>query len=315
MYSITRVFWGSTHARTLRELLQPGSSRGRRLDAFLKNPAINVHAYISNGTFGGYFATSTAPGDKTLACHHFEEIKKESVTTSVIQLMLDHTGTDNIMMFGESPEMVKQLERIKFILIEDNWHADTRPYRDLPLDKRIVDISLLPEELVTEDNLHELDVILSCALVDEGEYDPLRRNILRTILPRDILERARTGQYRTLAWIEGGVIKGMVQLEYTSWGGVSLTGMGVSRQSRKQRIGRNLVAAAMKLASSSHETITATSFAGNVEAEHLLGRILRYSKLPGTYGMNFSPDAVSWKRSSKHHKGTNEHEHGPSLVE
>ncbi|ANZ48410.1 putative GCN5-related N-acetyltransferase [Erwinia phage vB_EamM_Caitlin] len=314
MYSIARVFWGSDKARKLRELLQPGSDSGRRLDAFLKNKAINVYALMCNHEFGGYFATSSVPGDKTLACHHISQLKRDAVRPTTVQLLLDHTGTSNIMMMAETPEKVKCLEALGFILIENNWSAQTALYANLEIDKRVQDISGLPVELVDADDLQCLNVILSCAILKEGEYDPLQRYILDTIRPDQVLERARTGQYRTLVWREAGVIKGMVQLEYTVWGGVSLTGMGVHPSCQNQRIGRNLVAAAMKLASQSHDEISATTFAGNLEAEHLLGRVLRYTNLPGSYGMAFNEGAVSWVRPKRSLKKA-DMVHGPLLTD
>ncbi|QVW55841.1 hypothetical protein pEaSNUABM9_00260 [Erwinia phage pEa_SNUABM_9] len=315
MYSIARVFWGSVHARKLRELLQPGTDSANRLDAFLKNPSIAVYGLTMEGEWGGYFATSNVPGDETLACHHFAQLKAHAVRPTTIQLLLDHTGTSNLMMLGEDEKKISRLENLGFILIENNWSAETKPYADLEVDKRVVDISTdLADQVIGEKDLHDLNIVLSCSIMEEGEYDPLKRWILSTIRPDQVIERGRSGQYRTLVWREGGEILGVVQLEYTNWGGVSLTGMGVHPKHQKRRIGRNLVAAAMKLASQSHEEISATTFAGNVPAEHLLGNLLCYTKLPGSYGIGKTEDAVSWKRT----KGLNKHidrERGPMLTD
>lgn len=299
MYSIARLFWGSEKARKLRELLQPGTDPANRLDSFLKHPSIVVYALLANDEFGGYFATSSAQGDATLACHYFTQLKRDAIRPSTIQLLLDHTGTSDMMMHGETPEQIARLEKLGFILVENNWSACTDMYADLTLDKRIHDITGLPKELVSAKDLEELNVILSCSILSEGDYDPMKRYILDTIRPDQVLERAKTGQYRTVVWREDGVIKGMAQLEYTVWGGASLTGIGVHPHHTKQRIGRNLIAAVMKLASQSHREISATTFAGNIEAEHLIGEVLRYTRLPGSYGMVLNEGAISWKRSKK----------------
>lgn len=297
MYSIARLFWGSDKARKLRELLQPGTDPANRLDSFLKHPSIVVHALVRNDEFGGYFATSSVQGDATLACHYFVQLKRDAIRPSTFQLLLDHTGTSNVMMHGDTPEHIARLEKLGFILVENNWSAPTDLYANLVLDKRIQDVTGLSRDIISEKDLEELNVILSCAILREGEYDPMGRYILETIRPDQVIERARTGQYRTVVWREDGVIKGMAQLEYTVWGGASLTGVGVHPQYYNQRIGRNLVAAVMQLASQSHREISATTFAGNTEAEHLIGNVLRYTKLPGSYGMLLSEGVVSWKRT------------------
>ncbi|QVW28623.1 putative GNAT family N-acetyltransferase [Erwinia phage pEa_SNUABM_8] len=315
MYTIARVFWGGPHARKLRELLQPGTDSAYRLDAFLKNPSICVYGLKMGDEWGGYFATSNVPGDETLACHHFTQLKAHAIRPSTIQLLLDHTGTSNLMILGETEKQISRLENLGFILIENNWSAQTKPYAELEVDKHAVDISLaLADNELSDSELHELNVVLSCSIMQEGEYDPLERWILSSIRPDQVIERGRTGQYRTVVWREDGHILGIAQLEYTNWGGVSLTGMGVHPDHQKRRIGRNLVAAAMKLASQSHEEISATTFAGNLPAEHLLGTLLRYTKLPGSYGIGKTEDTVSWKRT-KGFKKLADRELGPMLTE
>lgn len=314
MYSIVRVFWGSDKARKLRETLQPSTDPAKRLDAFLKNKSICVHALTVGGELVAYFATSHTPGDETLACHFIQPIKRNAVRPMAIQLLLDHTGCKSIMMFGGSERQVAYLESLGFILVENNWSAPTALYKDVVLDKRVQDVTGLPRELISEKDQHELDVILSCSILAEGEYDPLERYVLGLVKPGDVIERGRTGKYRTVVWREDDCIKGMAQLEYTTWGGASLTGIGVHPDYEKQRIARNLIAAVMKIASQTHEEISATTFAGNPGIEHLLGNVLRYTKLPGTYGTVQSEGTVSWKRTKNGVKIA-DRDRGPILVD
>lgn len=313
MYGIVRVFWGTEMARKLRGLLQPGTEPARRLDAFLKNQSIRIYAITHANEPGGYFATANTPGEQSLVCYYYKEIRRNIIRPTTIQLLMNHTGTSHIMMMGESPEHIARMESLGFILVENNWVVKTDAYAGLRIDSRIQDVSGLPADLMNSDDMHALDIILSCAIIDEGNLDPLERRVLSLVRPSEVIERSRGGQYRTLVWREDRTIKGMINLAHSVGGDVSVLGLGVHPKHQKQRIGRNLLAAALQLASKTHTHVTASTFAGNLPADHLMS-LLRFTKMPGTYGMVVQEDVVDWKRSkgsTKNNKITS----GPVLVE
>lgn len=312
MYSIVRVLWGSERARKMREALEPNSEAAKQLNRFLKDGTVRVFAYATPLENVGYFAVTGTPGDTTLVCHHMQEIKKGVFTPISFQLLMDHTGTDNIMLLCESDEMHRRLTGYGFIVVENNWLARTAPYRDADIDIRIKEITGLHSDTVSADDLEQLLRIVGMTMYDESKGDPFERSIFHSLLPEEVIERARVGHYRTFVWREDGKIKGLAQLEYTTWGGVSLTGLGVDREYRKERIGRNLVATVMKIAAETHEELLATSYVNNAEATHLFGDVLRWGQLPYTMGIAFRGDSVSWKRT-KNTLGKAGNDVGPTL--
>lgn len=314
MYSIVRVLWGCERARKMREALEPNSEAAKQLNRFLKDPAIRVFSFTVDKVDVGYFAVSGSPDDTTLVCHHMQEIKKGAFSPITFQLLMDHTGTDNIMLLCESDEHRARLTKYGFIDVERNWSASTQPYRDVKMDSRIKEITGLGSGDISPEEIEQLEKLIGATMYDESQGDPFGRNVFRMLLPEEVIERARVGHYRTFAWREDGQIKGLAQLEYTTWGGVSLTGLGVERNSRKSRIGRNLVAKVLQVAGETHEDVLATSYINNGEATHLFGNVLKWESLAVTMGMEFQPTAVSWKRT-KNKLGHGANHLGPTVEE
>lgn len=314
MYSIGRVLWGSDRARKMREALEPNSEAVKQLNRFLKDGEVSVFSYTIEGVDSGYFAVTGTPDDATLVCHHMQEIKKGAFSPIAFHLLMDHTGTKDIMLLCESDAMYTRLSRYGFVEVEHNWSADTRLYRNITVDARIEEVTGLDSHDVTPNDLQQMLRIIGFTMLDEAQGDPFGRSIFSSLLPEEVIERARMGHYRTFIWREDGIVKGVAQLEYNTWGGVSLTGLGVDANYRKARIGRNLVAKVLQIAGETHEALLATSFVNNGAATHLFGNVLRWSSLAMTMGIQFQPEAVSWKRT-KNKLGLASNHIGPTLEE
>lgn len=300
MFKAVRLFWGSDYSRLFAEMLKDSLEKQRTLSTYLKRREYSVYGLVDYNTLSpmAYVVVSTYDGDESLTCHHMQEIVKGGISYMSIMTLLDHTGSTDLMLLAATPEQERYLSSMGFILVENNWLGKTALYRDVQLDKRIMDISGMESPWLTESRIERLGDIAGQSIYVEGESDPLKRSIFKMVSPTDVIARAGTAPYRTVIWFDG-VIKGMAQSQYVG-GNVFLSGLGVLPEFQKERIGRNLVAALLKEASNSCEDMMASTFSLNQPCEHLLGSVLRWQRLPPSYGLAHNPDTVSWKKPKRH---------------
>lgn len=294
--TVERIIWGSVKARGYHQALGPRPIAAKKFSELLKNPTYQIFGLTNDRKQPvGYYAIMLVNDNNSMIIHHAESFTGKSLNRESTMLLLDHTGCDYVMGIGEDDDTVSRYTRMGFKLIENNWCHPTALYQGLKHNPHIQDVSGL--EMLTEEQVEQLQKLVAQTIYEEGQFDPLERNIFREVMPEEVIERARGNQYRTLVWMDGKDIVGVVQLQFTEWREVVLTGVGVKYEFKGKRIGRNLMAAACEVASRSHTEILASTFSLNVPMEHLLGDVFKWRRLVGTYGVALDKEAVSWKRS------------------
>jgi ribosomal protein S18 acetylase RimI-like enzyme len=271
--------------------LQKNQRTWTRLKLHLKDETLRCYASVNDaGVPLAYAVCSFTEGTSSLLCTYFEELHPYGLTRKFLLDLLDYTGFEVLRMPAPSEPVADILKGFGFLLVEEMWEGDVRPYREFPIVPEIHSVSGDAFYKLTQKEVERLHELIWQATVDEIETDVLSRR-LSQLIPSGMDEVLnRTGDYHYEVFVyrdseQSNRIVGFAYCHKLEPGYVAVGGLGVCRNEQGKYIGRKLAAAVLRHAAQMTDKIYATVFSNNLASRHLFTEVLKFKPVMSVYGL------------------------------